>query len=86
MMNVGAEARLVRGKSLIVALAALLCVPIVAHAASVQKYLNGKLTWRGIGPDIGGRVVAVAGVPGGRVRVDGGGPAFPGVWAGRGHG
>ena len=55
-----ADARLVRGKFLV---AALLCVPLAAHATSVQKFLNGKLTWRGIGPDIGGRVVAVAGVP-----------------------
>ena len=64
MQNVDADARFVRGKSLLMAMAALLCVPLSAHAMPVQKLLDGKLTWRSIGPDIGGRVVAVAGVPG----------------------
>ena len=58
------DARLVRGRSLILALAALVGAPFVAHAAPLQTFLGGKLTWRNIGPDIGGRVVAVTGVPG----------------------
>ena len=66
MLHADADPRLVRRKSLFIALAALLCLPLAAHAAALQKFLNGKLTWRNIGPDIGGRVVAVSGVAGKR--------------------
>ena len=62
MIDIDTDARRIRGSLLIVALAAL-CAPLSAHAAPLQQFLNGKLTWRNIGPDIGGRVVAVAGVP-----------------------
>ena len=34
-----------------------------AHSAKTPGFLDGKLAWRSIGPYIGGRVVAVAGVP-----------------------
>ncbi len=45
-------------------LAALLVVSsATVTAATAQPFLGGKLAWRSIGPDIGGRVVAVAGVP-----------------------
>jgi len=65
-MQVLAEARqLVRGKSWVAALAAL-SLTVAAHAAAPHKFLDGKLSWRSIGPNIGGRVVAVAGVPGER--------------------
>ncbi len=37
-----------------------------AHAATAHPFLDGKLSWRSIGPHIGGRVIAVAGVPGER--------------------
>ena len=50
-----------------VTLAGLLAATTVAAAAGpARPYLDGKLMWRSIGPDIGGRVVAVAGVPGQR--------------------
>src|SRR5579863_1735250 len=63
MTKVFAEAqRLVRGRSRVAALAAL-ALTAAAHAAAPHKFLDGKLTWRSIGPNIGGRVVAVAGVP-----------------------
>jgi photosystem II stability/assembly factor-like uncharacterized protein len=54
-----------RGKSLLAVLA-LLAAAAVAHAAPAHqphKFLDGKLSWRSIGPNIGGRVIAVAGVP-----------------------
>ena len=40
-------------------------VPVSAHAAAQtpQQQLMSKLSWRSIGPYVGGRVVAVAGVP-----------------------
>jgi photosystem II stability/assembly factor-like uncharacterized protein len=62
-MKVLAEAQLVRGKSWVAALAALLFVTAAGHAATAHKFLDGKLAWRSIGPNIGGRSVAVAGVP-----------------------
>ena len=62
MTKAPAEARLIRGKSLLVALAAL-SLAAAAHAATPHKFLDGKLSWRSIGPNIGGRAVAVAGVP-----------------------
>ena len=63
MTKVFADAqRLVRSGSRVAAIAAL-AVTAVAHAAAPHKFLDGKLTWRSIGPNIGGRVVAVAGVP-----------------------
>ncbi|HEY6515760.1 MAG TPA: hypothetical protein VIY50_06420 [Steroidobacteraceae bacterium] len=62
MMKVLAETQLVRGKSLIAVLAAL-SLATLAHAAAPHKFLDGKLTWRSIGPNIGGRSDAVAGVP-----------------------
>jgi photosystem II stability/assembly factor-like uncharacterized protein/chorismate mutase len=43
--------------------AAALAVAAAAHAAGPHEFLDGKLTWRSIGPNIGGRSVAVAGVP-----------------------
>jgi photosystem II stability/assembly factor-like uncharacterized protein len=54
-------------KPIVVAVAALLFLaPFCTRAAGVvspaQKFM-GKLAWRNIGPFIGGRVVAVAGVP-----------------------
>jgi len=62
-----ADARFLRGKSLVTALAALTAVALSAHAATAtptpHQFLDGKLAWRSIGPNIGGRVVAVAGVP-----------------------
>ncbi len=66
MTNTVGRARLIRVKLSIVALAALLSVPLAAGAAPAHKFLNGKLTWRSIGPYIGGRVVAVTGVAGTR--------------------
>ena len=54
-----------RGKFLFAVLA-LLAAAAAAHAAPAHqshKFLDGKLTWRSIGPNIGGRVIAVAGVP-----------------------
>jgi photosystem II stability/assembly factor-like uncharacterized protein len=53
-------------KSPLLFLAALLAAPLAAHAAdganATQKLIS-KLQWRSIGPPLGGRVVAVAGVP-----------------------
>ncbi|MGH8318170.1 MAG: WD40/YVTN/BNR-like repeat-containing protein [Steroidobacteraceae bacterium] len=66
MRDAVADTRPARGRSSITALAALFVVTVAAHAATSHKFLDGKLTWRGIGPDIGGRVAAVAGVPGER--------------------
>jgi len=71
-MNVVASTRLIRGKSpipalaalgTIAALAALATLAVSARAATPHPFLDGKLSWRSIGPNIGGRVVAVAGVP-----------------------
>ncbi len=54
----------VRVRSLSLALSAVLATTAVAAAAgSAPPFAGGKLSWRSIGPDIGGRVVAVAGVP-----------------------
>ncbi|HUN72543.1 MAG TPA: hypothetical protein VMU52_09550 [Steroidobacteraceae bacterium] len=61
-----AGADLIRRKSSIAALAAALLAAAVAHAAGAHKFLDGKLNWRSIGPNIGGRSVAVTGVPGER--------------------
>ncbi|HUX72649.1 MAG TPA: hypothetical protein VMV25_01990 [Steroidobacteraceae bacterium] len=62
-----ADSLTVRAKCSIVALAAFLGASAATFAAtSAAPYLGGKLAWRSIGPDIGGRVVAVAGVPGQR--------------------
>ncbi|MGH8300170.1 MAG: hypothetical protein ACRET5_01735, partial [Steroidobacteraceae bacterium] len=66
MMKARAGERLVRGRSWGAALAALLFLTVAAHAATPHKFLDGKLSWRNIGPNIGGRAVAVAGVPGQR--------------------
>jgi photosystem II stability/assembly factor-like uncharacterized protein len=66
MVKVPAEARFIRGKCWVAALAtvaAALSLAAAAHAAGPHKFLDGKLTWRSIGPNIGGRSVAVAGVP-----------------------
>jgi photosystem II stability/assembly factor-like uncharacterized protein/chorismate mutase len=67
-MNVIVDARPSRGKPLVASLAAvLLTAAVVAHAATPHeaphKFLDGKLPWRSIGPNIGGRAVAIAGVP-----------------------
>jgi photosystem II stability/assembly factor-like uncharacterized protein len=62
MVKVFTGARLRRGESWVTALAAL-SLAVAAHAAGPHKFLDGKLTWRNIGPNIGGRAVAVAGVP-----------------------
>ena len=48
---------------LVVAAAALLPVAVAAAAAAKHEFIDGKLAWRSIGPNIGGRAVAVAGVP-----------------------
>ncbi|MDE1924526.1 MAG: glycosyl hydrolase, partial [Gammaproteobacteria bacterium] len=54
----------VRVRSLSLALGAVLATTAIAAAAgSAPPFPGGKLSWRSIGPDIGGRVVAVAGVP-----------------------
>jgi photosystem II stability/assembly factor-like uncharacterized protein len=47
----------------IVALVLVALVPAAAGAAGSPQSLTDKLQWRSIGPYIGGRVVAVAGVP-----------------------
>ncbi|HEY9084427.1 MAG TPA: hypothetical protein VIN40_00590 [Candidatus Tyrphobacter sp.] len=47
-------------------LTAMLALPAAANAASLSQMLAGQLEWRNVGPAIGGRVVAVAGVPGGQ--------------------
>ena len=65
MMKALAEAQVVRGRSLVAALAAIF-LTVAAHAAAPHPFLDGKLSWRNIGPNIGGRVVAVTGVPGER--------------------
>jgi len=54
-----------RGAFAITVLTALLAgaAAHTAHAATPHRFLDGKLTWRNIGPNIGGRAVAVAGVP-----------------------
>ncbi len=44
----------------------LLLAAAAAHAAGPAGFLDGKLAWRSIGPYIGGRVIAVAGVAGER--------------------
>ena len=61
-MKILAAAQAVRSKSWIAAVAAL-SLAAAAQAAAPHKFLDGKLTWRSIGPNIGGRAVAVAGVP-----------------------
>ena len=61
-MKAPADARLIRGTLLVTALAAL-SLAAAAHAGQPHKFLDGKLSWRSIGPNIGGRSVAVAGVP-----------------------
>ncbi|HVC02693.1 MAG TPA: hypothetical protein VND80_10880 [Steroidobacteraceae bacterium] len=62
-----ADISIVRAKCALVALTVLLAVSSTTFAAgSAPPFLGGKLAWRGIGPNIGGRVVAVAGVPGER--------------------
>jgi photosystem II stability/assembly factor-like uncharacterized protein len=66
MLKVLAEAQFIRGKSWVAALAigaAALSLAAAAHAAGPHAFLDGKLSWRSIGPNIGGRSVAVAGVP-----------------------
>jgi photosystem II stability/assembly factor-like uncharacterized protein len=55
-----------RGRLTVAMLATLLTAAAAAHAAAPHRFLDGKLSWRSIGPNIGGRVVAVAGVPGER--------------------
>ena len=62
----GHARRVVRRHSTLAPLAtalAAIAVTVLAHAATSHRFLDGKLTWRSIGPYIGGRVVAVAGVP-----------------------
>ncbi|MFI4885083.1 MAG: WD40/YVTN/BNR-like repeat-containing protein [Steroidobacterales bacterium] len=61
-----AEEQPVRGRSWAAALATVLFLTAAAQAATPHKFLDGKLSWRNIGPNIGGRAVAVAGVPGER--------------------
>ena len=64
MTNAVALSRLVRGTTSIATLAALFGAALPVHAATPHGFLDGKLAWRSIGPNIGGRAVAVAGVPG----------------------
>ena len=56
---------LARGRFPRAAFAAVLAATVAAaaHAAAAHHFLDGKLSWRSIGPNIGGRVIAVAGVP-----------------------
>lgn len=79
------RARFLRGALPLAALIALLSFQVAAYATPAHKFLNGKLAWRSIGPSIGGRVIAVTGVPGVRNlfymgAVDGG------VWKSRDYG
>ena len=64
------DAPLVRGKAPFAVLTVLLVTAVAgavaAPAATPHRFLDGKLSWRSIGPNIGGRVIAVAGVPGER--------------------
>ncbi len=55
-----------RGASLALAAVVFAATAAAAAAGSAPQFLDGKLAWRSIGPTIGGRVVAVAGVPGQR--------------------
>jgi photosystem II stability/assembly factor-like uncharacterized protein len=64
--STAADQTRIRGQRPLAALAALLAFAAAAHAATGHRFLDGKLSWRNIGPNIGGRVVAVAGVPGQR--------------------
>ncbi|HEV2112128.1 MAG TPA: hypothetical protein VGT99_12295, partial [Gammaproteobacteria bacterium] len=51
--------------SLLLSLIAVLSLLATADAAdTTPQALTAKLLWRNVGPYIGGRVVAVAGVPG----------------------
>ena len=63
-MNLVAGTGSSRKPGAIAATAALLLVALGAQAAPANAFLGGKLEWRSIGPNIGGRVVAIAGVPG----------------------
>ena len=63
MLNLVAGSGSSRKLGTIAASAALLLVAVGARAAPAHAFLGGKLEWRSIGPNIGGRVVAVAGVP-----------------------
>ncbi|HUY84769.1 MAG TPA: hypothetical protein VMU86_09335, partial [Steroidobacteraceae bacterium] len=71
-MSVAAEPWIVRIQSLTAVLAMLLATATATATATVagaqaevpHAFLDGKLAWRSIGPNIGGRVVAVAGVAG----------------------
>jgi photosystem II stability/assembly factor-like uncharacterized protein/septum formation topological specificity factor MinE len=58
------KAPLARGRFALAAFAAVLSLTcgVAAHAAPAHRWLDGKLSWRSIGPNIGGRVIAVAGV------------------------
>ena len=63
-MHFAAERLKVRSIAATAVIAAIFAASTVALAgASSSSYLHGKLEWRSIGPYIGGRVVAVAGVP-----------------------
>lgn len=67
MTNAVADDRFVRQKFTILALLALavFAVPAAAaRAATPHRFLDGKLSWRSVGPYVGGRVIAVTGVPG----------------------
>jgi photosystem II stability/assembly factor-like uncharacterized protein/chorismate mutase len=61
------EAQLVGRRSSTASLAMLFLAALglaaAAHAAAPHEFLDGKLSWRNIGPNIGGRVIAVTGVP-----------------------
>jgi photosystem II stability/assembly factor-like uncharacterized protein len=58
---------------------ALLALTPPAQATPAHRFLDGKLSWRSIGPNIGGRVIAVAGVAGER-NLFYMGPVDGGVW------
>ncbi len=64
MIHTVSRVRFLRAMFPIAGLMALLAFQLAAQAAPAHKILNAKLAWRSIGPDIGGRVVAVTGVPG----------------------
>jgi photosystem II stability/assembly factor-like uncharacterized protein len=66
VIRAGADRQHLRGTFPLASLAAMLTFAVAAHAAAAHRFLDGKLAWRSIGPNIGGRVIAVAGVPGER--------------------
>ncbi|MCG6962007.1 MAG: glycosyl hydrolase, partial [Acidobacteria bacterium] len=71
--------------ALVLAVVAALAVPAYAAAPVSPQTLMSKLAWRSIGPYIGGRVVAVTGVPG-HANLYYAGTVGGGVWRSTDHG